>query len=53
MTTTRRAVEDFDPRAALLSALDDRVQRLEATREITSALGVELDQVAADIAACK
>jgi hypothetical protein len=51
--TTRRAVDDFDPEAELLHAMDARIRRLEATREVASALGVELDRVAADIDACK
>jgi hypothetical protein len=46
-------LEDFDPKRAILEALDARIERLEATREIVGALGFELEQVAIDIAACK
>jgi hypothetical protein len=39
-TPTRRApMEDFDPEDEILKAIEARIERLEATREITSALG--------------
>jgi hypothetical protein len=44
---------DFDAEHALLDAMDARVDRLEATRKVASALGLELDRVAEDLAACK
>ena len=46
-------MEHFDPEAALLKALDERVERLKTTRETANALGCEIAQVAADIAACQ
>jgi hypothetical protein len=46
-------MDTFDEEKALLEAFDARIKRLEATRDVAIALGVDLHQIAADIAVCK
>jgi len=53
MTDKANKLENFDAMRELMAAINARIERLEATREIARAVGCALDQVALDIAACK